>query len=210
MVQVKSIVQTISLILTVLALSPFTVSAQNGASDTLLRGLMQGLQTGGFVGASDVHVADVAAPRPASAASTDETIAALAAISRLAVKNTDNYRGDFARAFGFEFSGDSLPISNFPRQKGPDSTRYFETTDVSGRLEILIEEASKVDGHTTLISCRVTPQGIIESATRTTKPNGQFQFETIPLPEGEAGCRKILDFWTKYYLENLKQKNPAP
>jgi hypothetical protein len=187
-----------------LTLPLLSVAAQSREPATLLQTPMSALQDAGFAVAPGIRTPEVPIPKPTAIAPVDETSAALTTLASLAVKDPNNYPADFARAFGFEFSGDSLPMSVFSKQRGPDATRYFSTTSVSGKLDILIEEAWKVDGHTTLISCRVTPQGVIESATRTTKPNGQFQFENIPLPEGEASCRKILDFWTKYYLDNLK------
>jgi hypothetical protein len=204
MIQGKIITRKASLIVAVLALSSLNASAQNRASDTILRGSMQALQTAGFVGASDVHVVDVAPARPTSTASTDETVKALSVLADLVDKSPEKLEGQIARGIGFEFAADYILLNGYPRQKSSDGIRHFSTTSVNGKLDILIEESWKVDGRTTLISCRVTPQGVIESATRTTKPNGQFQFEKIPLPEGEAGCREILDFWTKYYLDNLK------
>ena len=61
-----------------------------------------------------------------------------------------------------------------------------------------------MDGRKELRSYLISMNGTLEAAALTLKINGKVQAEKISVSQAEAGCRELLEFWTRYYRDNLK------
>jgi hypothetical protein len=187
-----------------LALAPLAASAQPRDPSAALRGQIQALQAGGFSGMAEVRMP--VAPAPARAlpisVQTDETAEALAALI-LAARTDANLIADSIRALGFDVIGDAFPAKGIEKQPSSQGNRYFDVTTVRGRTEIIIQEFNKARQE--LRAYLITPDGSLAAAAVTKKINGKFQSEKISVSEAQAGCRELLEFWTRYYRENLKK-----
>lgn len=189
-----------------LVFAPLAASAQSGNANAALSGQMQALRASGFLGLAEIQVPQATADVKATPASVqvDETAEALAALSR-EVKEESSQDGETARALGFNFNGDLLPTKYIVTPKVQDVTRFFSITTFRGTADIIIQEIRKVDGRKELRSYLITSTGSLEAAALTVKINGKVQAERISGSQAQAGCRELLEFWTRYYRDNLKK-----
>lgn len=190
-----------------LAFAPLSVSAQAGNANTALRQQIQALGAAGFSGMTELRApqsppaAMNAAP---AAAQPDETTETLAALRREAKEET-GLGGETARALGFDFNGELLPTKYLVSPKVQDVIRYFSVTTFRGQSDVIIQEIRKVDGRKEMRSYLIAMNGALEAAALTVKVNGKYPAEKIPVADAQAGCRELVEFWTRYYRENLKK-----
>jgi len=187
-----------------LAFAPLAASAQLGNANAVLRGQIQALQAAGFTGMAEVAMPQVPAavralPVSAQADETTETLAAL--IRGAQVDRTLN--GETMRLLGFKFNGDFLPVKGYDQQEDQTVTTKFSVTMFRGKTDIIISHGIKAtrEGWSYLIS----PEGVLEAAVVTRTVNGKFQRESIPVSQAQAGSREMIQFWIRYYRENLKK-----
>lgn len=187
-----------------LALSPLAASAQPEDAGAALRGQIRALQAAGISGMAEVQMpqAPTAARALAVSAWADETSEALAALSRAAQTNGTLIAAT-ARTLGFDFNGGVFPVKGIERQAFPNGARYFDVTTIRGNSEIVIQEFDKVKQE--LRSYLITSDGSLAAAAVTKKINGIFQAEKVAIPEARIGCGELLEFWKRYYRENLKK-----
>lgn len=197
-------IRTALIVVVGLALAPLTTSALPGDAGAALRGQIRALQAAGFSGMAEVHIPQ--APPPASAlavsARADETTEALAALSRAAQTN-GTLIAAAARTLGFDFNDGVFPVKGIERQAFPNGARYFDVTTIRGKSEIVIQEFDKAKQE--LRSYLITSDGSLVAAAVTKKINGKFQSEKVAIPEARTGCGELLEFWKRYYRENLKK-----
>lgn len=188
-----------------LAFAPSAASARLGDANMVLRGQIQALQAAGFSGMMEVEIprAPTASVFPVSAQS-DETPDVLAAL-RHAAKVDRELIGETVRALGFGYSGEDFPVKGIATPKDQAIVRFFSVTEFRGTAEIIIEEIRSVAGRKELRSYLISTTGTLGAAAVTRKVDGRFVTEKIPVSEAQAGCRDLLDFWTRYYRENLKK-----
>lgn len=186
-----------------LAFAPLAASAQVRDANSILRGQIQALRAAGFSGMTEVQMpqAPATARTVSVSAQIDETAEALAGLSR-AAQTTVNLIHETLRTLGFDFNGDLFPAKGIARQPFPSGIRFFAVTTLRGSSEIIIEEFDKARQE--LRSYLITSDGNLVAAAMTRKVSGKFQAEKIPAAEAQAGCRNLLEFWTRYYRENLK------
>lgn len=192
------------MLVTGLALAPLAASAQPRDAGAALRGQLQALQAGGFSGMAEVQMPQAPAAARALPVSVqaDETTEALTALSR-AAQTSVNLIDETVRTLGFDFNGGIFPAKGIERQSFTNGIRFFAVTTVRGRTEIIIEEFNKAKQE--LQSYLITSDGSLAAAAMTKKINGRFQAEKTPAAEAQAGCRELLEFWKRYYRENLKK-----
>jgi len=185
-----------------LAFVPLTATAQVRDANSILRGQIQALQAAGFSGMTEVPVphAPATARTLLVSAQVDETTEALAALGASQINVT--LTGETARTLGFDFNGDHLPAKGYVTPTDQPIIRYFSATTFRGKTDIIISEVRKETRE--FRSYLVSPDGTLEAAAVTRKVNGKFQAERIPVSEAQAGCRNLLEFWTSYYREKLK------
>ncbi|OGR98496.1 MAG: hypothetical protein A2V88_05995 [Elusimicrobia bacterium RBG_16_66_12] len=186
-----------------LAFAPLAASAQVRDANSILRGQIQALRAAGFSGMTEVQVpqAPATARTLSVSAQVDETAEALAALSR-AAQTKVNLIDETLRALGFDFNGGVSLDKGIPRQPFPGGIRFFTVTTARGNPEIIIEEFDKAKQE--LRSYLITSDGNLVAAAMTRKVNGKFQAEKITISEAQTGCRNLLEFWTRYYRDNLK------
>lgn len=187
-----------------LALAPLAAWAQPRDAGAALRGQIQALQAGGFLGMAEVQMpkAPAAAKALPVSVQTDETTEALAALI-LAAQTDGNLIAETIRALGFDFNGDAFPAKGIEKQPSSQGNRYFSVTTVRGRTEIIMQGFDKAKQE--LRAYLITSDGSLVSAAVTKKINGKFQADKTPVSEAQTGCRELLEFWTRYYRENLKK-----
>lgn len=187
-----------------LAFAPLAASAQPGNTDAVLRGQIQSLQAAGFSG-----MAEVAMPQAPAAvralpvsAQADETMEALTALIRGAQRD-GTLNGEAMRLLGFKFNGDFLPVKGYDQQEDQTVITKFSVTTFRGKPDIIISHGIKAtrEGRSYLISS----EGVLEAAVVTKTVNGKFQRESIPVSQAQAGSREMIEFWIRYYRENLKK-----
>lgn len=185
-----------------LAFLPLTASAQVRDANSILRGQIHALQMAGFSGMTEVQVPQA----PATARSlpvsvqVDETTEALVTLG--ASPHDVTLIGETARTLGFDFNGDQLPGKGYATPKDQPTVRYFSATTFRGKTDIVISEGIKETRE--LRSYLISPDGTLVAAAVTRKVNGKFQVERISNSEAQAGYRSLLEFWLRYYRENLK------
>ncbi|OGS00550.1 MAG: hypothetical protein A2V88_05625 [Elusimicrobia bacterium RBG_16_66_12] len=186
-----------------LAFAPLSASAQVRAANSILRGQIQALSAAGFSGMAEVQMpqAPATARTLSVSAQVDETAEALASLSRAAQTNVVLI-GATVRTLGFDFDDGPFPARGIERQPSAGGLRFFAVTTFRGNPEIIIEEFDKARQE--LRSYLITSNGNLVAAAMTRKISGKFQAEKIPTSEAQTGCRNLLEFWTRYYRDNLK------
>lgn len=187
-----------------LAFAPLAASAQPGNANAVLREQMQALRTSGF-GMAEVQVPQAPAAVKGVLASNqvDEITEALAALRR-ETKAESNVGGEAVRALGFDFNGEKLPVKHIVTPKIEDVIRWFNVSTFLGTTDIIMQDFRKVNGRQELRSYLISTSGALEAAALTVKVNGKLVAEKVPVSAAQAGCREQLEFWTRYYRENLK------
>jgi hypothetical protein len=188
-----------------LVLAPLAAAAQPGDANSVLRGQIQALQVGGFLGMPEIQMPQAPGTVRAIPVSvqSNETTEALWALILGAQKDVD-LNGATVRALGFDFNGDQFPTKGYFTPKDTIVRRYFTVTSLRGKTDIIISEFRKIDDRKEMLSYLISPDGTLEAAAVTRKKDGKFQAERIAVSEAQAGCRELLEFWTQYYRENLK------
>lgn len=186
-----------------LALAPVMASARPGDAGAALRAHVQALHAGGFPGmaAAQVPQAPAEAIAVPTSAQADETAEALAALSRASQKS-ESMVDETARALGFDLNGGKLMVNSIERQPFANGIRVFSVATIRGKTGIVIQEFNKPKQE--LRSYLITSDGSLEAAAVTKKMNGKFQAEKIAVSGAQAGCSELLEFWMRYYHENLK------
>jgi hypothetical protein len=88
------------------------------------------------------------------------------------------------------------------KQRHPGGIYFFSTTTFRGKTEIIISGFDNAKQE--LRSYLISSDGILLAAATTRKVNGQFQAEKIPVSEAQEGYGEVLEFWMRYYRDNLK------
>ncbi|UPT75874.1 MAG: hypothetical protein M0D55_09505 [Elusimicrobiota bacterium] len=187
-----------------LAFAPLAASAQPGNANVVLRGQMQVLQAAGFSG-----MAEVAMPQAPAAvrvlpvsAQADETSEALAALIRGALLD-GTLNGEGVRALGFNFKGDLFPVKSYAKPADQTVITIFSVTTFRGKTDIIISQGIKETRE--VRNYLISPEGVLEAASVWRKVNGSSQAESIPVSQAQAGSREMIQFWVRYYRENLKK-----
>lgn len=186
-----------------LAFAPLTASAQVRDANSILRGQIQALKAAGFSGMTEVQMpqAPTTARTLSVSAQVDETAEALAALSRTAQKKA-NLINETLQALGLDLNGRTSLDRAIERQPFPGGIRFFTVTTIRGNPSIIIEEFEKASQE--LRSYLITSDGNLVAAALTRKVSGKFQAEKVPTSEAQAGYRNLLEFWMRYYRDNLK------
>ena len=187
-----------------LAFAPLAAYAQPGNANAVLRGQIHALQAAGFSGMADVALPQapaVVGVLPVSA-QADESTEALAALIRGAQPGS-TLNGEGIRALGFNFSGDKLPVNGYGWAENQSLKTMFSITTFRGKTDIIISQGIKATRE--LRSYLISPEGVLEAAAVTRKVNGILQSESIPVSQAQAGSREMIQFWVRYYRENLKK-----
>lgn len=194
------------MIITGFAFAPLMAAAQPGNTNAVLREQIQALSASGFSGMTEIQVPQAPATMKGVPASVhvDETTEALAALRRESKEDT-GLGGETARALGFNFNGELLPVKYIVTPKDHDVIRFFNVTKFRGTTDIIIQEVRKVDGRKEMRSYLISMNGILEAAAITVKVNGKYPADKIPVSAAQAGYRELLEFWTRYYRENLNK-----
>lgn len=190
----------------VLAFAPLGASAQPRNANAMLREQIQALGASGFSGMAEIQVPQAPATMKGASVSVqaDKTTEALAALRREA-KTEMNLTPENARALGFNFTGERFPVMNITTPKDQDVIRLFNVTTVRGTTDFIVQDFRRVNGRQELRSYLISDNGVLESAALTVKVNGKILAEKIPVAAAQAGCREQLEFWKRYYRENLKR-----
>lgn len=185
-----------------LAFAPFRASAQPGNANAILREQIQALRSSGFSGTVEIPMPQTPIAMKAVPASpqVDITTEALEALIREAQVSVSLY-DETTEALGFSVK--PLPAKGFSTPKDQTVIRYFAVTTSRGKTDIIISEGSKETKE--LRSCLISSGGILEAAVVTKKVGGKVVADKIPSTEAQAGCRELLEFWTRYYRDNLKK-----
>jgi len=185
-----------------LIIAPLVASAQPRDGNAMLRGQIQALGAAGFSGMTEIQV-----PAPATtkivlvSVQADETTDALAGLIRKA-KIPTTFDGETMRVLGIDFDGEKLLTTGIDKQKHPGGIYFFSVTNARGKTEILMAgfDSAKQERPTYLVST----DGTLVAAAITRKLNGKFQAERIPVSEAQAAYKELLEFWMRYYRDNLK------
>jgi len=188
-----------------LSLLPLAALAQPGNANVALREQIQALRASGFSGMTEIQAlqAPAAANAAPASAQVDETTKALAALLNEA-KDGWVIFGETARTLGLGFTGDLLSVKGVETPATQDVVRFFYATSFRGSSDIIISEVRKVNGRKEMRSYLVSMNGTLEAAALTVKVNGKVQAEAIAVSAAQAGYRELLEFWTRYYRDNLK------
>lgn len=187
-----------------LAFAPLAASAQPGNANAALHAQIQALQRAGFSGMTEVQIpqAPVAVKVLLVSAQADETTEALAALIRGAQLD-GTLHGEAIRALGFNFNGDKFPIKGYDKPENQPVMTVFSITTFRGKTDIIIWEG--INATKEVRSYLISPEGVLEAAAVTRKVNGKSQAEKIPVSQAQAGSREMIQFWVRYYRENLKK-----
>lgn len=187
-----------------LVFAPLVAFAQPRNANAVLRGQIQALQVAGFSGMAEIALPQAPAAMRALpvSAQADETREALAALIRGAqADQTLNAEG--MRALGFNFNGDHFPAKGYAKPENQPVKTMFSTTTFRGKTDIIISQG--IDATREVRTYLISPEGVLEAAAATRKVNGKSQAESIPVSQAQADSSEMIQFWVRYYRENLKK-----